>query len=97
VTDYSLYLVQCADGSLYTGISTDVDRRFQEHEAGRKGAKYLRGKGPLKLVYSQPIGDRGLAQRVEARVRKLPREQKENLGQLPTLIDSLVSEFHDRQ
>jgi putative endonuclease len=97
VADYSLYLVECADGSLYTGISTDVSRRFLEHETGRKGAKYLRGKGPLKLVYSQSIGDRSLAQRVEAKIRRLPRERKENLDRLPALIDRILAEFDGRQ
>lgn len=93
MTEFSLYLVECADGSLYTGIATDVDRRFREHATGQKGAKYLRGKGPLKLVFQQPIGDRGLSLRVEARVRKLPRARKQDFARLPAVIDHLVKEI----
>ena len=97
VSEYSLYLVECADGSLYTGITTDVDRRFEEHNAGQKGAKFLRGKGPLKLVFRQSIGDRGLALRVEARVRKLPRKRKADLDQLPALIRQEIAAITDHQ
>ena len=97
MTDYSLYLVECADGSLYTGISTDVDRRFHEHEKGAKGARYLRGRGPLKLVFRQAIGDRSLAQRVEARVRRLPRRRKQDFALLPALIDRILAECDARQ
>lgn len=73
-----LYLVRCADGALYTGISTDVMRRLAEHAANR-GARRLRGRGPLQLVYVQPLGGRGIAQRVEHRVKRLSRSDKERL------------------
>lgn len=73
-----LYLVRCNDGSLYTGISTDVQRRFAAHEANR-GARRLRGRGPLKLVYSHPMGDRGAALQMEHRVKRLSRADKEQL------------------
>lgn len=76
---YSLYIVRCADGSLYTGIATDVERRIREHESGSRGAKYLRGKGPLKLEFAQRIGDRGIASQVEFRVKQLDRTRKEKL------------------
>jgi putative endonuclease len=75
---WQLYLVRCADGSLYTGIATDVERRFAEHQAGR-GAKYLRGRGPLQLVYRQAAGDRSQALRLELAVKRLSRPQKEAL------------------
>ncbi len=90
---WHLYLVRCADGSLYTGISTDVQRRFDAHQNNR-GARRLRGRGPLQLVFSQAVGDRGEAQRVEYQVKKLSRVQKERLirGEtalpLPTEISS---------
>ena len=77
--EYSLYIVRCSDGSLYTGIAVDVERRIREHESGPRGAKYLRGKGPLHLVYSATLGDRGTAQQVEYRVKQLERERKEAL------------------
>ena len=81
---WHLYLIRCADGSLYTGISTDVARRLEQHR-GNRGAKRLRGQSPLELVYSREIGDRSSAQRIEYRVKRLRRSQKEALiaGTMP--------------
>ena len=91
MADWSLYLVRCRDGSLYTGITTDVDRRFAEHEAGDKtGAKYLRGRGPLTLAYRKKLGDRGLALAVESRVKKLTKARKEELVRDGRHIDEIV-------
>ena len=73
---YSLYIVECADGTLYTGIAPDVDRRLREHSDGPRGAKYLRSRGPLRLVFSEAIGDRAAASRAELRVKRLPRADK---------------------
>ena len=73
---FSLYIVRCADGSLYTGIATDVEKRIAEHRAGLRGAKYLRGKGPLEIVFAEPAGDRAAASRLEYRVKRMTREQK---------------------
>ena len=91
--EYSVYLVRCRDGSLYTGIAKDVSRRVAEHEQGPTGAKYLRGKGPLELVFQRSIGDRSLAQRIEHRIKRFSRAEKENLHRLPERIDRLISEF----
>ncbi len=78
--EWSLYLVRTAAGSLYTGISTDVERRFSEHQAGApKGARALRGKGPLELVFRSPVGDRSRASRVEWQVKQWPRSRKDAL------------------
>lgn len=72
-----LYLIRCRAGTLYVGITTDVERRFAEHvRGGPQGARYLRGKGPLELVYRVPAGTRSQASILESRVKKLPREQK---------------------
>lgn len=79
VGEYSLYIVRCADGSLYTGIAIDVERRIREHESGARGAKYLRGKGPLRLELVQCLGDRSTASQVEFRVKQLDRAHKEQL------------------
>jgi len=76
---YSLYIVRCADGSLYTGIATDVERRLREHQSGVRGAKFLRGKGPLRLEFTECLGDRSTALQVEYRVKQLERERKEEL------------------
>lgn len=78
-TRFSLYVVRCGDGSLYTGIATDVQRRFKEHESGPRGARYLQGRGPLRLVYEKEVGSRSLASQLEHRVKKLTRPQKEAL------------------
>ncbi len=77
--DFSLYIVRCADGSLYTGISTDVARRMLEHENGKRGARYLRGRGPLKLEYAEVVGNRSAASRAEYIVKQLDRDGKKNL------------------
>lgn len=73
-----LYLVRCSDGALYTGVSTDVRRRFNAHQQNR-GARRLRGRGPLQLVYSQPVGDRSQALQMERRVKRLSKADKERL------------------
>lgn len=73
-----LYLVRCANGALYTGITTDVARRFAEHENNR-GARRLRGHGPLQLVYQHEVGNRSRALMIEHRVKKLSRPDKERL------------------
>lgn len=72
---WHLYLIETAGGSLYTGITTDVSRRLIEHESGR-GAKALRGKGPLRLVYQEPVGTRSQALRLEAAVKRLSSQGK---------------------
>ncbi|WP_062570545.1 GIY-YIG nuclease family protein [Pseudoalteromonas sp. PB2-1] len=72
---WHLYIVQTRLGHWYTGISTDVEKRFAAHEAG-KGAKNLKGKGPLTLVYQQKVGTRSEASKLEARVKKLTKIQK---------------------
>ncbi len=70
-----LYIVRTASGALYTGISTDVARRFLQHQQG-SGAKALRGKGPLTLVFQCPAGDRSQASTLEYRLKQRPRTDK---------------------
>lgn len=77
--EWSLYLVRTAQGSLYTGVTTDVQRRFGEHEnkdKKNKGAKALRGKGPLTLVFEIAVGNRSDALKLEYRVKQLSRTDK---------------------
>ena len=76
---YFVYILRCADGTLYTGITTDVARRVQEHNSSDKGAKYTRGRRPVVLVYSQPFTTRGVALREEARIKALSKRSKEVL------------------
>ncbi|ATX82249.1 putative endonuclease [Mariprofundus ferrinatatus] len=75
-----LYLVRCSGGQLYTGITTDVDRRFEEHCSG-KGAKFLRGKGPLQLVFSEKVGNHSDALKAEINIKKMHKSAKELLVQ----------------
>lgn len=89
---WSVYLLRCGDGSLYTGIAIDVARRLAEHEAGARGAKYLRGRGPLELAFSQQVGDRSAASRLEYRIKRLSREQKEMLIRRPAQLARLVAD-----
>ena len=75
---WHLYVIRTVDGTLYTGISSDVKRRLQEHLAqGRKTAHYLRACKPLCLAFSQAIGDRPLALKVERHFKRLPKSKKE--------------------
>ena len=73
-----LYILRCGDGTLYTGITTDVEKRLEQHRTG-KGAKYTRGRGPLELVYRECCGDHSDALKREIAVKKLTRSQKERL------------------
>jgi putative endonuclease len=76
--EWFMYIIRCSDNSLYTGISTDVRRRFEEHCLGsNKGAKYLKGKGPLELLFQTEIGNRSLATKCEMAFKKLSKTQKE--------------------
>lgn len=72
-----IYMLRCGDGSLYTGIATDVDRRFSEHESQKeKCAKYLRGRLPLEVVFRREVGTRSEASKEELRVKTLSRAKK---------------------
>lgn len=73
-----VYLLRCADGSLYAGITTDLARRLAEHNAGT-GAKYTRARRPVSLAWHEPAADRADASRREYRVRTLSRAAKEVL------------------
>ena len=73
-----LYMLRCGDGSLYTGITTDVQRRLDAHLAG-KGAKYTRGRGPLTLVHRESCGSHSEALKRELEVKALTREETERL------------------
>ena len=73
---YHVYIITCADGSLYTGITTDVERRLHEHNCTTRGAKYTRSRRPVKLAASWSVADRSAALREEARIKRLTRKQK---------------------
>src|SRR5687767_1339948 len=73
------YLVQCADGSLYAGITNALDRRVARHNAG-SASKYTRARRPVRLVWSEPARDRAAASRREAALKRLPRAAKQALA-----------------
>ena len=85
--DWYLYLIRCSDSTLYTGISTDVGRRFSQHQAGgNTGSKYLKGRGPLSLVFQQKLDSKSLALKAELRVKRMSKTMTEKLvivGELP--------------
>ena len=87
---WSVYLVRCKDDSLYAGVALDVDRRLEEHREGKRGAKYLRGRGPLELMMKRELRDRSLALKVELRIKKLSRKAKENLIVNPEMVDEIA-------
>lgn len=74
-----LYLIRTRHNTLYTGITTDVAQRLTEHTSGSQGAKYLRAKGPLSLVYQVEVGSRSLAAKAEYRLKRLAKHQKEQI------------------
>ncbi|MEO0616732.1 MAG: GIY-YIG nuclease family protein [Pseudomonadota bacterium] len=88
-SDWSLYVLRCGDGSLYTGISPDVAARLEAHRAGR-GSRYLRGREPLELLAQVTVGDRAAASRAEYRFKQLPRRDKLRL--LARGLDAFVED-----
>ncbi len=73
-----VYVLECADGSLYTGYTTDLERRVAEHDAG-EGAKYTRGRTPVELLYHERYGSRSAATAREHEIKSLSRTEKERL------------------
>ena len=73
--NWVVYMLECADESLYTGITTNLERRLAEHAAG-KGAKYTRGRGPFRLVYSETCTDRAEATRRETAIKLMDKAKK---------------------
>jgi len=79
---YYLYILECADKTLYTGITTDLERRELEHNASELGAKYTRARRPVRVVYAKGFQDRSTASSEEARVKALSRVKKLELIKL---------------
>lgn len=74
--EWWVYIVACSDTSLYTGITTNLDRRISEHNDSKKGAKYTRNRRPVVLVYSEALTDRSAASKRECEIKKLSRVDK---------------------
>jgi putative endonuclease len=77
--NWSLYIIEASDASLYTGITTDVERRFAEHLEGPRGARYFSGRNPLRVIYREDGHSRSSASRREAEIKKLSRRAKQRL------------------
>ena len=75
---YLLYIIECNDGSFYTGVTNDIERRLGEHNAG-KASKYTRTRLPVKLRYTENCADRAAALARECQVKKLSRKKKERM------------------
>jgi putative endonuclease len=84
--NWTVYIARCRDGSLYTGVTTDPERRLAEHNSGSGGA-YTRSKNPIVMVYKEPAANRSEAQQRERAIKRLRRAQKEELiaGTRPTV------------
>lgn len=74
-----VYILKCSDSTLYTGVTTDIERRFREHKEGKTGAKYTRGRFPLEVVYRETCVSRSEAQVREAQIKKWAKSEKEAL------------------
>ena len=73
---YFVYILECNNGTLYTGITTDIKRRVDEHNNSKKGARYTKLRRPVKLVYSEISEDRSSASKREYEIKKLKRSEK---------------------
>ena len=73
---YHLYILKCADKTLYTGITVDLERRVCEHNSSKIGAKYTRSRRPVKLVYAKKFRNRSVALKAESKIKKLTRDEK---------------------
>jgi predicted GIY-YIG superfamily endonuclease len=85
VERWFVYVVECADGTLYTGIALDVPARLAAHEAGR-GARYTRGRGPLRLLWKRRCATQGNALRLEWALKRLSRDEKRKLVGSPRRV-----------
>jgi putative endonuclease len=94
---WSVYIIRSDDNQLYTGITTDIHRRWQEHTEGKAGARYFRGRVPRQLCLLEPYPDRSSASKREAAIKQLSRAQKDaliaglNVEQLAQLADFHLS------
>ena len=91
-TQWHLYMIRCGKGTLYTGITTDVARRFSEHQRGSsRSAKYLRGRGPLTLILEKTLGPKkGVALSIERQIKKSSKVEKEAMLADTSIIDAML-------
>jgi putative endonuclease len=80
-----VYILQCSDNTLYTGITKDIERRLEEHNTGREAAKYTRARRPVKLVYQESVTDHSSALKREREIKKMPASRKREMVALATV------------
>lgn len=85
--NWLVYIIRADDGSLYTGVTTDIERRFGEHQAGPRGARYFQGRRPVEVVFTESGHSRASACRREYEIKKLSRERKLDMLRLRPLSD----------
>ncbi|MBR6522310.1 MAG: GIY-YIG nuclease family protein, partial [Oscillospiraceae bacterium] len=91
MTQWTVYVLRCADGTLYTGMTDDAEKRLKTHNAG-KGAKYTRSRTPVEMVYSESCADKSAALRREHAIKNLTRKQKLQLIEKPAFNISGAAE-----
>lgn len=80
-SEWFVYIIEADDGSYYTGVSTDVQRRFEDHSSKKRGARYFLGRNPRAIVYVEDAHDKSSSHRREAQIKKLSRKEKAALIQ----------------
>ncbi len=90
ISGWVCYLLGCADGTLYCGITNDLGKRMAAHNAG-EGAKYTRGRSPVQLVYVEPCADKSAALKREMQIKRLPRSKKQ------AIAASVANKCHDKR
>ncbi|WP_299013432.1 GIY-YIG nuclease family protein [uncultured Photobacterium sp.] len=88
--EWWVYLIRTASDHLYCGVTTDVERRFREHQNSKKGAKFLKGKGPLVLAWSELVGDKKKAMQLEYRIKRLSKAKKESIVDKNLQVNALM-------
>jgi putative endonuclease len=97
MNEWSVYIIRCSDRFLYTGMTTDVQRRFGEHLSGdRTAAKYTKSFSSMELAYEISIGNRSLAAKIEYQIKRLPKQKKEFIISRRLSRDELI-QFIERQ
>jgi putative endonuclease len=94
MNNYHVYILLCADGTYYTGITTDIIRRVQEHNGSRKGAKYTCLRRPVRMAYLEESSDRSTAMKRERSIKRLSRRRKELLVQTWPGVENKPSHGH---
>ncbi len=93
--NWSIYILRCNDNSLYIGITLDIERRMKEHSSSKRGAKYLKGKQPLELIFLQKIGNKGTALKIEYHLKQLTKKKKEILVSDNKKLRTFILNFID--